>query len=120
MAQGIALQSVEYARLATNVAAERQASDIALLDIRDLSSFADYFVILSVDSARQLSSLAEQISAALKERGASVHHREGSPQGGWVLLDYGDVVIHLFRVEVREFYDLEGAWSRAVEVVRFQ
>ena len=120
MAQGVALQSVEYARLAVDVAAERQASDIALLDIRDLSSFADYFVILSVDSARQLSSLAEQVTAALKARGVIVHHREGSPQGGWILLDYGDVIVHLFRAEVREFYDLEGAWNRAVEVVRFQ
>ena len=120
MARDTSDQPGEYAHLAVDVAADKQASDIALLDIRALRSFADYFVILSTDSARQLSALAEDIETALEERGAARHHREGTPQGGWVLLDFGDVVVHLFRTEVREFYDLEGAWSRAIEVVRFQ
>ena len=120
MAQQTSLQPVKYARLAVDLAAEKQASDVVMLDIREVSAFADYFVILSADSARQLSALAEDVEMALEARGAVRHHREGSAQGGWVLLDFGDVIIHLFHTETREFYDLEGAWNKAVEVVRFQ
>ena len=114
------LQPLEYARLAVDVATDRLASDVVMLDIREVSAFADFFVIVSADSARQLSNLAEEIEKALEDKGGTRHHREGSPQGGWMLLDFGDVVIHIFRTEMREFYDLEGAWKQAVEVVRFQ
>ena len=116
----VLLQPVEYARLAVDVASEKQASDIVMLDIRGLSDFADYFVILTTESARQMESLGEDLESAVEDAGATRHHREGTSHSGWVLLDYGDVIIHLFGPEERDFYQIEGAWSGALEVVRIQ
>ena len=113
-------QPVEQARLAVEEASDRQASDVVLLDIRGVSDFADYFVIMTAGSVRQLNALTEEIEAALKKAGAVRHHREGVAASGWVLLDYGDVIVHLFGQNEREFYDIEDAWSQAVEVVRIQ
>ena len=110
----------EYARLAVDVASDRQASDVVMLDIRGVSDFADYFVILTAESSRQINSLAEEIEKALEARGAGLHHMEGTADGGWVLLDFSDVIVHLFRPEQREFYHIEGAWSRGIEAVRIQ
>ena len=108
----------EYARLAVDVASDRLASDAVMLDIRGLSDFADYFIIMTGESTRQLRDLSDALEAALEAAGAALHHREGAAQSGWILQDYGDVIIHLFGSEQREYYDVEGAWSRAVEVVR--
>ena len=114
------LKPLEYAHIAVDVASDKQASDILLLDIREISDFADYFVVLTAESARQIENLAEDLEGVLEARGATVHHREGGAQSGWVLLDFSDVIVHLFSPEKREFYDIEGAWSRGVEVVRIQ
>ncbi len=113
-------QPVEFARQAVDIASDKQASDIVMLDIRGVCDFADYFVILTAESSRQLASLAVEIEKPLGAEGATLHHREGNADGGWVLLDFGDVIIHLFRPEEREFYQIEGAWSRGVEAVRIQ
>ena len=113
-------EPVEYARMSVDVASELQASDIVLLDISEVSDFADYFVILTADSARQLENLAEEIESSLERSGATRHHIEGTPSTGWILLDFGDVIVHLFGREAREFYRIEGVWSRAQEVVRIQ
>jgi len=120
MTEKVALQSVDYARLAVDVASEGQASDVTMLDIREFSAFADYFVILTAESTRQIENLREQIEQDLETSGAVLHHREGTPQGGWVLLDFVDVVVHLFAPDEREYYHLEGAWPGATEVVRLQ
>ena len=120
MMEKVALQPVDYARLAVDAASEGQASDVTMLDIGEISAFADYFVILTAESSRQIESLREQIEKDLETSGAVLHHREGSPQGGWVLLDFGDVVVHLFAPDEREYYHLEGAWPGATEVVRLQ
>ena len=114
------LKPGEYARLAVDVASDGQASDVVMLDIRGVSAFADYFVILTAESARQLNNLAQEIEKALKAQGAGIHHREGTADGGWVLLDFSDLIVHLFRPEQREFYHIEGAWSRGIEAVRIQ
>ena len=114
------LKPVEYARIAVDAASEKQAVDILMMDIRGVSDFAEYFVILTAESPRQIGVLAVEIEKALEDQGAIRHHREGSAQGGWVLLDFGDVIVHLFRPEEREFYHLEGAWSRGIEAVRIQ
>ncbi len=118
MGDRIVLQPVEYARQAVDISEDMQASDIVLLDIRGVSDFADYFVIMTADSPRQINALAEDLDKALGARGAALHHREGSPQGGWVLLDYIDVIVHVFLPEEREFYHIEGAWPEAIEIVR--
>ena len=114
------LQPSEYGRLAVDVAEDKLASDIVMLDLRGVCDFADYFVILTADSGRQVRSVAADIESALEQQGAALHHREGDPQGGWVLLDFGDVIVHLFQPDEREFYDLERAWSKATETIRIQ
>ena len=118
MTQNAPTDPAEYARIAVDTASDRLASDIVMLDIREVSDFADYFIILTVESTRQMRDVAEALEAALEAAGAALHHREGTPGSGWVLQDYGDMIVHLFGAEEREFYDVEDAWSRAVEVVR--
>ncbi len=103
-----------------DVASEKQASDILLLDVRKVVSFADYFVIMSAESRRQMDALAEELAGEMKRAGASLHHKEGTTGSGWVLLDFGDVILHLFATETREFYQLEELWAKARTVVRIQ
>ncbi|MCZ6615272.1 MAG: ribosome silencing factor [Chloroflexi bacterium] len=117
---GERLEPVEYARKAVDVASEMQAVDILMLDVSDVSSFADYFVILSADNRRQLEALAEDLAQTLKQAGASLHHREGTADSGWVLLDFGDVLLHVFATEAREYYRMDQLWSKGRTVVRIQ
>ena len=114
------MESVEYARKAVDVASEMQAADILLLDISEVSGFADYFVIMSSDNRRQLEALADNLGQELKRAGAALHHREGTADSGWVLLDFGDVVLHVFGLEARDFYRMDELWSSARTVVRIQ
>jgi ribosome-associated protein len=114
------LGAAEGARLAVDVASEKQAADIVMLDMRGPSAFTDYFVILSAESRRQMQGLLEDIDQALDAGGMALHHREGSTDGGWVLLDYGDLVVHVFAPEVRDYYNLEQLWSQATVLFRVQ
>jgi ribosome-associated protein len=91
-----------------------------LLDIRGVASFADYFVIASAGSDRQMQAILDAVEEALEEDKPTLLGREGEPTSGWVLLDYGDVILHLFAPEEREYYDLEGMWHAATPVVRIQ
>ncbi len=113
-----AIDPSEVARLAVDVAAEKLATDIVMMDLRRLSTFADYFVVMTADSVRQIEALEEDLTNAMKGAGAARHHREGAPASGWVLLDFADVVIHIFGPEERDFFGLERLWSRAPQVVR--
>ena len=97
-----------------------QAVDILMLDVSEVSSFADYFVILSADNRRQMEALAEDLAQTLKQAGASLHHREGTADSGWVLLDFGDVLLHVFATEAREYYRMDQLWSKGRTVVRIQ
>ncbi|MBF8268003.1 MAG: rsfS [Dehalococcoidia bacterium] len=115
-----AIEAAEGARLAVEVASEKQAVDIVLLDMRELCNFTDYFVILTGESRRQMQALVEDVDMALDAAGMLLHHREGSPEGGWVLLDYGDLIVHAFGPEEREFYSLEQLWSQAPVLFRVQ
>ncbi|MBN4064286.1 ribosome silencing factor [Dehalococcoides mccartyi] len=110
----------EIARAAVDEASEKLGSDIVLLDTEGVSSFADYFVIISGETDRHLESLAEDISRRSRKMGVHVTHREGTGKGGWVLVDFTGVVIHLFTKEQREHYALEQLWARATEIVRVQ
>ena len=114
------LQPTEVARLAVDVAAEKLATDIVMMDLRALTAFADYFVVMTADSARQTEALEEDLTSAMKEIGVARTHREGTPVSGWVLLDFGGVLIHIFGPEERQFFGLERLWSRAPQVVRIQ
>jgi ribosome-associated protein len=104
--------------LAQRIAAlvlDKKALDVLILDVRGMTSYADYFVIASGDSERQVSAMAEHVEVTLKniENGWRPIGTEGHDTGHWVLLDYGEVVAHLFFTEVRAFYDLEGLWADA-------
>ena len=103
---------------------DRQASEVVLLDLEGLSSFTDYFVIASADSGRQMRALADAVDEiAAKHEGARRANRplwEGRNEDGWRLADLGDTVVHIFSVEQRAYYNLEGLWRRAREVVHIQ
>jgi len=90
-----------------------KAFDIVILDVRQLASFADYFILCSGRSHRQVTAIAEFVEQELKAKGIKSLGVEGLREGHWVLMDYGDVVIHIFYEPVRTFYDLEGLWSDA-------
>lgn len=102
------------------VASDHQASDIVLLDLRPLNVFTDYFVFMGAETRRQMDALAEELRRSLKESGGTLHHVEGSSQSGWVLIDCGDLVIHILAPEQRDYYRLEQLWSRAPELLRVQ
>jgi ribosome-associated protein len=101
--------------------ADKKGEDILLLDIREVSPFTDYFVISSGNSERQLRALADGLDEDLKKnyqrRPLSV---EGRPETGWVLIDYGDVIVHLFSADRRSYYNLEALWREGKVVVRMQ
>jgi ribosome-associated protein len=98
-----------------------QAEDILLLDISSAASFADFFVIASAGSERQLGAILDEIDKQLRKgEKVSAIGREGEAASGWVLLDYGDVIVHLFSPDEREYYDLESLWATGVPVVRIQ
>jgi len=101
-------------------ASDRQASDIVLLDTRGVCSFADYFVICSGETERQIKAIYEEVEHSLKKEGVSPHHREGTLDSGWLLLDFGDVIVHIFAPFEREYYRLAELWSEAIPVVRIQ
>jgi ribosome-associated protein len=101
-------------------AADKQAIDIVLLDAREVCSFADYFVICSGDSERQLTTIYEEVGHRLKNAGIVPNHREGTIDSGWLLLDFGDVIIHIFAPVEREYYQLAELWSEAKPVLRIQ
>lgn len=110
------LSSLEKVRLCSREALERKTEDLLVLDLARHTSFADYFVIGSGKSSRQVQAIADHIVRRLREAGVRPLHIEGEQQGHWILLDYGDVIVHLFYRPVREFYDLESLWTDAARI----
>ena len=101
-----------------DLASDKKASDIVLLRTAEVTSMADYFVIASGRSDRQVQALGEAIVDELRDEGIKPLGVEGRSSARWVLLDYGSVIVHLFAPEEREYYGLERLWSNATEVVR--
>ncbi len=95
---------------------ERKAEDVIVLDVRGLTSYTDAFIIASGRSTRQVSSIGQHIEMEMKKKGVRAFGVDGLEEGRWVLLDYGDVIIHVFYEEVRRFYNLEGLWADARRV----
>jgi ribosome-associated protein len=91
-----------------------------LLDVRELCSFADFFVFCSAQSNRQIEAICQEVDQAVSDLGEPMHHREGTGDSGWVLLDFGDVIVHVFSPAERAYYQLEQLWNRAVPLVRVQ
>ncbi len=92
-----------------------KAEEIVTIDLAGKSSFADYMIVASGRSARHVSTLAQKLSTRLKEEGAPILSIEGKDTGDWVLVDCGDIIVHLFKPEMREIYQLEKMWSAPVE-----
>src|SRR3972149_4122602 len=114
------LEPDELARKIIDAVSDKQAEDVLLLDIRKVASFADYFVIASGATVRQIKAIIDSVEEAVSGDGVKPMGREGEPDSGWVLIDYGDVIVHIFAPEERAFYDLEGLWHTATPVVRIQ
>jgi ribosome-associated protein len=112
----LAGQGLEHARLSARVALENKASDVLILDLRHITPLFDYFVLATGVSRRQVHTLAEEIDDALHAEGETRRALEGYEPGRWVVLDYGDLVIHLFDPETRAYYGLEDLWADAPRV----
>jgi len=124
-AQGVGAETAEeqalaLARRIVDLAADKKASDIVLLEIRGLTTMADYFVICSGASERQLGAIADGIVEGLREEGMRPIGREGSSNAHWVLIDFGSVVVHVMAPPEREFYQLERLWVDAPLLLRVQ
>ncbi len=92
---------------------DKKGRDIQILDVRHLSSIADYFVIASGTSNTHVNAIAEGVIDELREKGIQIGHKEGRRGGNWILLDYLDVIVHVFTPAERDFYDIERIWSDA-------
>jgi ribosome-associated protein len=92
---------------------EKKAFDIKILNVSELSSIADYFVICSCNSVTQVKAVADEVQGKMKEKGHEINHREGYRTARWILLDFGNIVVHVFHKEEREFYNIERFWSEA-------
>jgi ribosome-associated protein len=114
-------ESSEMARRIVDLLSDRQAEDIVLLDIHEIAYFTDYFVIATALNQRHAAALIDAFDKELANEGIKALHREGESTSGWVLVDFGGVIVHVFTPEDREFYNLEGLWSvTGVPAVRFQ
>jgi ribosome-associated protein len=114
----IYLDSLELARHIVDVAEDRKAEDILLLDLRPDNIIADFFIICSGNNERHLRALTEIVRQDVKDQFQQLPFtNEGTPQNGWVVMDYGDVVVHLFSPEKREYYALEELWDAASKVM---
>jgi len=97
-------------RIAVKAADDKKAHDLVVLDISQIASFADYFLLCTADSSRQMQAIADEIEAKLKAFGIRPSHREGYQNAEWILMDYLDLVVHIFSKEARVYYDLERLW----------
>jgi ribosome-associated protein len=109
-------ESREVALAAARAAAAKQAEDVAILDVHGLIVITDYFVICSGGTERQVKTIVEEVERSLRKRDRRPIRREGETEGRWVLLDYVDVVVHVFAEEEREYYDLERLWRDAPRI----
>jgi ribosome-associated protein len=114
------LAPLDLARRIVELAEDKKAADIVLLDITELTTLADAFVICSGGSERQISAIADGIAEALRDEGTKPIGREGTPASHWVLLDFGSVIVHVFTPPERDYYGLEKHWAGARTVVRVQ
>ena len=108
-----ALDRLAKVALIVEAAQERKADDVVGLDVREISSFADTFIIATGTSNRHVCSVTDSIEAALKAHGDPPMGIEGYDEGRWVLIDCGDAIVHVFQQEIRDHYDLERLWSDA-------
>jgi len=112
--------SIDVARRIVELAEDKKAAEIVLLDLRPLTTMADYFVICSGGSERQLGAIADGIISGMRDEGIRTIGREGTPASHWVLVDFGDVIVHIFTPPERDYYSLERHWSEAKTILRVE
>ena len=104
-------QSREMAKLACEALADKKGEDIRVIDIAGISVLADYFIIASGNSSTQTRTLAEEVEYQMSQAGVEPNRKEGYNGSNWVILDYGDIVVHIFYKETRDYYQLERLWA---------
>ncbi|MBN2062907.1 MAG: ribosome silencing factor [Deltaproteobacteria bacterium] len=110
------MKTLDKALLASKLIKERKAIDPVLFEVAKLSSITDYFLIASGNSSRQVQAISRHLARRMREKGYKAYGIEGENEGQWILMDYGDLVIHIFFNPVREFYNLEGLWIEAPRI----
>lgn len=111
-------QAKEMARTAYDALEEKKGIDIKIIDISQVSAIADYFIIATGNSSNQVSALVENVEEQMHKRNFSMKQREGGGHSPWVLLDYTDIIVHVFEKESRSFYNLEHLWHDGTEITR--
>ncbi len=107
------MNSKNLADKITSLIFNKKGYDVKILDLRKLAAFADYFIICSADSDTQVKAIADEVDKELRDEGIKYWHKEGYKSLTWVLIDYVDVVVHVFKKDAREFYKLEKLWGDA-------
>lgn len=109
-------QSKEMARIAWNALSDKKGEDIKIIDITGISVLADYFIIANGNSDSQVNALVDNVEEELHKAGYPLRQREGQASGSWALLDFGDIIVHVFDKENRLFYDLERIWKDGKDI----
>ena len=110
------MNTLDKAILASEIIRERKAINPVLFEVGKLTSITDYFLITSGSSSRQVQAISRHLSRKMRDKGLKAYGVEGEKEGHWILMDYGDLVIHIFYQPVREFYNLEGLWIEAPRI----
>ncbi|MCL2615692.1 MAG: ribosome silencing factor [Dehalococcoidia bacterium] len=116
--QAVVLGALDTARAVVEVASDKLASDVVLFDMCGSCGYADYIVLANGESTRQLEAIADDVVHALKQKDVYLLHREGTAASGWLLLDFSDVVVHIFAPDERAYYKLDNMWSTARPIMR--
>lgn len=112
------IDALELSRHIVDVVEDHKAENIVLLDLRPDTVIADFFVLLNGSSDRQLRALSDYVREEIKEKHGKIPFNvEGTPESGWILMDYGDVIVHIFQAEQREYYNIEGMWSNVGNIL---
>jgi ribosome-associated protein len=114
------LEPADLAQRIADLLSDRQAGDIVLMDISKVSSFTDYFVLATATNRRQMTAIIDSLDQDLRDEGIRPLRTEGQADSGWVLIDFGDAIVHLFAPDERTYYNLESLWSKGVSVVHMQ
>jgi ribosome-associated protein len=114
------LDEGQFARELVDAITDKKGSDIILLDVQSVSVLADHFIICTGDSERQVKAIVDEVVQRAQGEGYEPQHIEGSPNSGWMVLDYGTLIVHVFLPAQRDYYGLEELWSDATLVVRIQ
>lgn len=110
------IEGINLAKRVGEILDEKKAEKMLLLDVREVSSVTDFFLIATGTSAPHLKALSEEVEVQLKKEGARAYRHSGDPESGWMILDYFDLVVHIFTPEVRSYYDLERLWRDAPQI----